>query len=402
MIGYELSGQPVVLYTKEVPCHCISADGSIQDKQALAKALNQFHEIEDENAKIRVGVLEVCLLLPSTGLNVYTNRKASTVVSPEYRVGKIDVNNVISQIKKEMPPPGNEIVDIIPDQFFLDQGAPTLDAPIGEKSSQLSIQAKVFVLPKAIADGYKVAVEENGFRVKSRAVAAYCYAELFKSYKDLPTSYLLLDIGANITTVSLIGRGSPYGAMCFARGANSLTKKIEESFHLSHEEAEKLKRERGYDERRISYNPPICHVEDETGQSKNYLQQDLNQVIIDWVEDYVPLLQQAITGVLKNMRDGKDEIPMLITGGGSKLFGLKKLLANHFKGREMQVVAPRSIGARNPGYGALLGLIMSRAHYRGSLEESKTGVVSVEREAPEKNKKAKKTRRSNNDEDDIL
>ncbi|MBO4541297.1 MAG: hypothetical protein J5736_04905, partial [Bacilli bacterium] len=117
LIGYELSGQPIVLYSKEVPCHCVSADGSIQDKQALAKALSQFHEIEDENAKIRVGVLEVYLLLPSIGLNVYTNRKASTVVSPEYRVGKIDVNNVISQIVKETPPPGNDIVDIIPDQF---------------------------------------------------------------------------------------------------------------------------------------------------------------------------------------------------------------------------------------------------------------------------------------------
>ena len=401
LIGYELSGQPIVLYTKTVPCHCVSADGSIQDKEALKKALEQFHVIEDEAAKIRVAVKEVCLVLPSAGLNVYTNRKASTVVSPDYRVGKIDVNNVISQIKKEVPPQGHEIVDIIPDLFFLDQGKPTLDAPIGEKSSSLAIQAKVFVLPNAIANGYKLLLEENDFRVKSRAVAAYCYAELFKSYKDLPTSYLLVDIGANITTVSLIGRGSPYGAMSFARGSSSLTKKIEESFHISKEEAEKLKCDRGYDERRISYNPPVCQGNDEYGQKKNYLQQDLNQVIMDWLEDYAPLLKQAVTSALRNMRDGQDQIPMLLTGGGSKLFGLKRLLANYCQGREIQVVAPRSIGARDPSFGAMLGLLMGRAHYRGSLEESKTGVVSVMREAEEKDKKPAK-RRKDNEEDDIL
>ena len=402
LIGYELSGQPVVLYTKSVPCHCVSADGSIQDKEALKKALDQFHKIEDENAKVRVDVQEVCIVLPSTGLNVYTNRKASTVVSPEYRVGKIDVNNVISQIKKEVPPPGNEIVDIIPDLFFLDSGKPTLDAPIGEKGSQLAIQAKVFVLPNAIANGYKVALEENEFRVKSRAVAAYCYAELFKSYKDLPTSYLLVDIGANITTVSLIGRASPYGAMSFARGSSSLTKKIEENFHISKEEAEKLKCSRGYDERRISYNPPICQGYDENGIKKNFLQQDLNQVIMDWLEDYAPLLNQAIAGALKSMRDGQNQIPMILTGGGSRLFGLKKLLANHLKGRDMKVVTPRSIGARDPSFGALLGLVMSRAHYRGSLEESKTGVVSVEREAPQKERKPAKRKRGSLEEDDVL
>ena len=80
LIGYEISGQPVVLYSKEENGDFINPDGTIKDADALIAALSKFHEIHDENAKWNINVKEVCLILPSCGLNVFTSKKTSTVV----------------------------------------------------------------------------------------------------------------------------------------------------------------------------------------------------------------------------------------------------------------------------------------------------------------------------------
>jgi hypothetical protein len=110
-----------------------------------------------------------------------------------------------------------------------------------------------------------------------------------------------------------------------------------------------------------------------------YFQQDLNQAIVEWVDDYLPHLNAAIDTTLKNMGNGKDSLPILFTGGSSRLNGLLKILKNHFQSRKLLVVTPRSIGAREPKWSPLLGLVRACSHYRGSLEDGTHGVISVSR-----------------------
>ena len=379
LIGYELSDGIVVVYTKEEKGSFLNPDGTLKDANGLIETLRTFQSINDENAKLHITIQEVCLLLPSCGLSVYTSQKSTVVVSPDYKVAKLDITNVLTQINKEMAPAGISIVDIIPDDFILDDGQRRSEPPLGLKSRTLAIQAKVFGLPTTIVHGYKSAVERAGFRVKQCAVAAYSYAELHKTYKDLPESYLLVDIGSDITTVSLIGKCSPYRAFNFARGGASLTEKIASSLRISLDAAERLKCRFGYDDRRISYNPPIVTGKNEKGVETQYFQQDLNQAIVEWVDDYLPHLNAAIDTTLKNMGNGKDSLPILFTGGASRLNGLLKILKNHFQSRKLLVVTPRSIGARESKWSPLLGLVRACSHYRGSLEDGTHGVISVSR-----------------------
>ena len=401
LIGYEISGQPVVLYSKEENGDFINPDGTIKDADALIAALSKFHEIHDENAKWNINVKEVCLILPSCGLNVFTSKKTSTVVSASYTVDRIDINNVLAQVHKELPPQGNEVVDIIPDLFILDQGQTEKEPPIGKHSSSLSIDARVFVLPRSIANGYKTAVERAGYRIKQSAVAAYCYAELFRTYPEVPENYVLIDIGSRITTASVIGHHSPYGAINFSRGSESLTIKIAKSLNLSMDEARKLKETYGYDERRISYNPPI-YIQKGGENPITVTQADLNAAISEWVDEYHIYLEQAIERALHNVGNGKESLPLLITGGGAKCYGLLHLLERYFPSRVIRPIGPKSVGARENKWGPLLGLIMASSRYRGSLEDAGgNGVKSLSREEDGKNKKKGLFSRDNRDEDEI-
>jgi hypothetical protein len=89
-----------------------------------------------------------------------------------------------------------------------------------------------------------------------------------------------------------------------------------------------------------------------------------------------------------------DNLPIVFTGGASKLHGLETFMAKAMPNREQYFVVPRTIGARDPGYSALLGLLLCSGRYVGSLEDNYHGMGSVARVPKEK---AKKSRSSDND-----
>jgi cell division protein FtsA len=395
LIGYELGGNACVLYTKEKEIPGCIEDGKIVDMANLVKGLEEFHTITDDVAKLKINIAEACLVLPSLGLQVYQNNKTTNVVSPEGLIAKVDIANVVSLVNKEAVPDGNEILDIIPDEFVLDKGQRFANPPIGEKSNSLTIRAKVHALPHETVYQYKSALNQAGYRLKKTCVAAYCYSELFKSYKDLPQSYVLVDIGAKLTTVSLIGAGSPYASLFFAKGGDNLTQEIADSFTILPAEAKKLKEDYGYDERKISFDPPICSGSDAAGNPCSFFQKDLNAIMLSYLEDYESLLSNAIAQLLGKYGAKFDSLPLVLTGGGSKLNGLLPLLSKSFPKREIHLVIPRSIGARDPRYASLLGLVLASSGYTGSLEDNFKGVVAVSRQ----NVKGKD---ANNPGDDVL
>ena len=90
--------------------------------------------------------------------------------------------------------------------------------------------------------------------------------------------------------------------------------------------------------------------------------------------------------LLGKYKGAYDALPIVLTGGGASLFGSKELLTPLFPTRELFFARPRSIGARDYGEGALLGIILAASKYTGSLEDNYRGMGSISR-APSKAKK---------------
>jgi hypothetical protein len=76
--------------------------------------------------------------------------------------------------------------------------------------------------------------------------------------------------------------------------------------------------------------------------------------MLSYLEDYESLLSNAIAQLLGKYGAKFDSLPLVLTGGGSKLNGLLPLLSKSFPKREIHLVIPRSIGARDPRYASLL------------------------------------------------
>lgn len=398
LIGYELGGNPIVLYCKKRELPGLIKEGQIDDPQALIKALAELHNIDDEPSHIRISISEVCFVLPPIGLIVYDAEKTTNVVAPTNEIAKIDISNVVSLVKKEQVPGDNAIVDIIPDEFVLEDGRRFTNPPLGERSTSLTIKAKIHSLPSKVPATYNRLLVQAGFRVRRASVSTYCVAELFKSYPDLPTSYLLIDMGGRLTTVSLIGRGSPYSSASFFRGGDDLTEAIASAFETDFATAERIKIEYGYRTKIHAYERPLPLGND----NDSFYQKHLNGVIEAFYESYQAVLMNAVTSLLSRYSGKYDSLPVVFTGGASCLHGIKPFLEKALPGREQYFPLPRSIGARDPGMTSLLGLLLNSGKYVGSLEDNHHGVGSVSRVSKDKEKKTSRQARGSNPDTDAL
>ena len=211
----------------------------------------------------------------------------------------------------------------------------------------------------------------------------------------MPKTYILVDIGGSITSVSFIGEGSPYSNASFFIGGDDLTRYIQKEFCISKDEAINLKHRYGYDNRTKSYSLPLINGMDASNSKVKYYQKDLNELISIFMKDYFVTLDNAIASLLSVYNGHYDNAPIILIGGGSKLAGLESFFANHYQNKEIIRYSPNAIGAREPNFVPLLGLILIVSQYKGTLEDNHRGMPDVSR--VNKKEKARKSKESYDD-----
>ena len=379
VVGYEIDGQPIVLYAMRKPIDAFVERGQIVNLIGLIDALREIKEIKDATAKLKLTISEAILLLPPLGLEVYQSDKTTNVVSPTGTVEAIDISNVVSLVRKEVIPHGGQIIDIVPDAFALDNGVALSSQPLGEKSNSLSISAKIHALPFSVIENFRRAFKEADIVVKRALVAPHAATYLLAQDLALPTSYLLIDMGAEVTTVSLIGDRTLFSSTYFEKGGKDLTTAIMASLNLPFDEAEKLKRRYGIDHRSMSFYPTIAQSVDIEGVEKQYTTEDLNRVTEQFVYDYLVSLKQAINSLMSGYDKKYLKMPFVISGGLGRLSGLDELIIEAFPDNKIYFCIPKAIGARHQTYVNTLGAILANNRYQSYLEEDRPVVTPLTR-----------------------
>jgi cell division protein FtsA len=382
-VGYVLSGQPVLLYYIAKPLHDCVENGDIIDPKTIQNVISGFLSLEDEEARLKISVANLSLILPTLGFKVYQSNKITNVIATNGMIDKIDISNAMSLVKKEPIAPSEEIVDIVPDCFALDSGKIYANPPLNETSNSLTVYAKIHTLPAKRVYDYKSTVEKAGFRIVRCCVGAYCASQLLLSDKTMPDSYLYVDMGARLTTVSIIGRGAPIASAQFYSGGDYLTEAIAQNFAIPFQDAQKLKENNGYDQRQTTFQTPLIVSKDEDGKSVSYYQRDLNAIIENFYESYDQLLSNAISTLIAHepvqSKEALLSLPLILGGGASQLYGLEKLIWTCLGKRKLIRYVPHVLGARDASTNNLLGLIMAEGSYKGTLEDDYHGVSTLSR-----------------------
>ena len=384
-VGYANNDKIDLVYMAERPINGLISHGEIIDLTTLAQILSSMREFKYEATKEKITINEATLVLPSIGLNVFQSEKTTNVVSPFGVIAQIDIENVISLVQKEAVPSGSEIIDIIPDTFTLEQGRSYINPPVGEHSNKIKVNAKIHCLPTRIVSEYKRACEAAHIKVRRLCVGSYALAELGKHVENLPVSYVLVDMGAEMSSISLIGNNTPYETIAFSSGGDDLVNRIVENFRISPEEALGLLKKYGFDERPLSYKPVIAKSNID-GVIEEFDPQSLNAIIKTFfAEDYFAQFDVAFENLMKGYPEPVRTLPIVFTGGFSKMIGFDNLAKAKFsKNQSIHKLEPESFGARDARFSACVGAMYSASKYKGSLSDSRVKTNEFSRDKEQK------------------
>lgn len=371
VIGKVIDNELVVLFSKKVPIHHLIEHGMIKDKVSLVNELVKLNPLLDEEYHINQMLDDVVLVLPPYGLDIFQTHQLTSVISPEKIIGKLDIKNIYSIIRNKKLPNDNELINIFIDSFEIDSHERFAYPPIGQTSGAITADAKVHTLPKKINDEYTSILRKSGIKVSQKVVSSFGAVELLKSDASLPKNYFLVDIGANTTTVSLVGNSDLIATRSFSWGGDFITEKLIQKFNISESAAEKVKTLFGLDNREMNFDYPIIKGADENSQS--YYRNDINETIIEELSQFLILLNGAIEQLNIQHKVNDPNLSILLTGGCSKLHGLVDYLKSNMQKENISLVSSKVLGARDPSMLAVLGAIIVFEKYLSELD-SETAV----------------------------
>ena len=380
VVGYELNGKVYVVYALTKSYGHIVEAGSIIDQAKLAQAISDVRQFSDPSAKLKVSISEALLALPPFGLEIFDTNQTTTVLDETGKIGSFDIKNIYALIKNGALPLENQLIDVAPQRYVLDQGRSFLRPPLNETSNTLTVFAKVHTLPKRIGGEYKAAMTAGGLNIRRSVIAPFGACELLGTYEDVPNDYLLVDIGSNITTVSLVGEKELYASRFFEWGGDRITERIIESFNINESDAEKYKITYGIDKREMNFKAPICITDDGEGNQIKHYTDELNTIIKGELDIFLKQLNSAIDELLKPYDNSAKQLPMILIGGGAKLNGLIEYIEPKLQNETVRMVAPRSLGARNPTFTNCLGMILANAKYPNVHDETHQKVGQLNRD----------------------
>ncbi len=380
VVGYEIDGKVYVLYTLVKPYgHAIEA-GAFVDPNKVSQTIESVREFTDPSAKLKLNITDVLLCIPPYGLGIYQTRQVTTVVTEDSKISNLDIKNIYALIRNSAYPLNDKaLVDVIPESFTLDHGRIFARPPLGESSSTLTVSAKVQTLPKLLVDNYQNVLSNGGMISRRNVIAPLAAAELIASYPGMPSSYILVDIGSSVTTVSFVGNNALYGSTFFNWGGDNITEKIIESFNINEADAEKYKIMYGIDNREMNFKAPICTTDDGTGHEVHHMNDELNAIIKGELDIFVNYLKEAVNEVVSQHDKTYSSFPMLLVGGGSELNGLVNYITPKVMSETVQVVSSKTLGARNPTFFNCLGMILTHSKYLNLNDEAHPKVGQVTR-----------------------
>ena len=380
VVGYEIDGKVYVLYTLVKPYGHAIETGSFVDPNRVSQTIESVREFTDPSAKLKLNISDALLCIPPYGLGIYQTRQVTTVVTEDSKISNLDIKNIYALIRNSAYPLNDKaLVDVVPESFTLDHGRIFARPPMGESSSTLTVSAKVQTLPKVLVENYQTVLTNGGMISRRNVIASLAATELIASYEGMPHSYILVDIGSNVTTVSFVGNNALYGSTYFNWGGDNITEKIIESFNINEADAEKYKIMYGIDYREMNFKAPICTTDDGNGQEVHHFNDELNEIIKGELDIFVKYLNDAVNEVVSQHDKSYRSFPMLLIGGGSLLNGLVGYITPKVLSETVEVVTSKTLGARNPTFFNCLGMILTHSKYLNLNDEAHPKVGQVTR-----------------------
>lgn len=216
--------------------------GKIADESALAEAITNV--VKDAEKEMEMKINSAYITLPGKYITIVQNSVTKEAKDKYSGISSRDVSNALMQAKDIDIPEGTQLIDVVTNNFVLDNGKVVND-PVGAFSASFTLNAQIILADKeyirTISSIFKkVDIDIDGMVPITLAEKHFILDEM--EQKD---NVMLLDIGAENTDIGVFEGEKFIYTNAIPVGGHNITNDIEVVLNISHEEAEKLKRQYG-------------------------------------------------------------------------------------------------------------------------------------------------------------
>lgn len=256
-------------------------------------------------------------------------------------ISEEDVERAIESASAMQLPSGWEIINRLPQEFIID-GQDGITEPVGMSGARLESLVHIVIGPSAGRQNLQKAVRRAGLEVERMMLEPLAAAESTLTDDDREYGCALVNIGAEITSLMIFGRGAVQHTAVFPFGGMHFTKDIAVGLRVSIQEANKIKHHYGCvgsfmmddDEKQEMIEIMPVGRSETRGLSKEILCDIMQPRAIELLQH----IAKETTRTNAQISSG-----VILTGGGSMARGMVEIAEQVFD-------APTRLGYLEPAY----------------------------------------------------
>jgi cell division protein FtsA len=338
--------------------------GEIADlENALVCARAALQAAEESG---QVTIRQVHLALSGGHIESVVNRGSIPVMDPSGEISEDDVQQVMDVARAIHLPPESEILHTICQNFIIDDNEVVV-RPEGLGGTKLAVDMLALYGRRNCFNNIVRVVRSVPMQVQDVAFSGLCAALAVLTPEQKEAGVVLIDLGGGTTDYVAYANNTLAAAGALGVGGDHVTADIALAFHISIQQAERLKREAGgamvdfsARGRRIALAPEVGF------QARSVSLNALQTVIHARIHELVTIIRGRLerAGVLPHIGAG-----VVLTGGGAHLKHVSDAAAKVF-GLPCAIGLPRGISGlatatSGPEYATAVGLVRYGFKTRG-------------------------------------
>jgi cell division protein FtsA len=239
-----------------------------------------------------------------------------------------DIERAIESASAMQLPAGWEIVDRLPQEFIID-GQDGIIEPIGMTGARLESKVHVIISPSAGKQNLVKSINRAGLEIENMILEPLAAAEATLTDDDKEYGCAVVNIGAEVTSLMIFGRGAVQHTAMFPFGGMHLTKDIAVGLRVSIPEAEKVKQKYGCVAGFLLHPDEKQEIIEITPVGRNETRQLSKEILCDIMQ---PRAIELLHHVAEEVNRAKGQISsgVVLTGGGSLVRGTVEIAEQVF------------------------------------------------------------------------
>lgn len=302
-----------------------------------------------------------------------------------HQIEQSDVAELLAAGTGAIDRPGQVVLHAHPALYTLD-GVEGVVQPVGLHADRLGVDIHVIAADPAPLRNIDLTIRQAHLGVKAIVAAPIASALACLTQEERDLGVALVELGAEVTNVSLHAGGMLVGLRSIPLGAKDITDDIACAFGVRRRDAERMKCFHGSAMTSPRDNHEMIEAtgigSDEGGEPLRISRAQLMTVIRQRVEEITSHVDAALKSLGFTGPVGRQ---VVLTGGGAELKNIADFMQGVL-GRAVRVGRPRAITGlpdahSGPGFATLVGLAMLAGSGTGDIRDLALGAVK-ERKPP--------------------